>query len=98
MIRKTAAHFSGSCSAAPVLETVLAALLVGAEGFDEAALALGHEDGLAVAAAEGEVGRLLALQRDLVLDRAIGLHQDDRALEDARDIEAAGDVSAQTVD
>src|SRR3954469_19103334 len=84
--------------AAPALEAVLAALLVGAEGLDEAALTLGDEDRLAVAAAEGKIGRLLGSQRDLPLHRAIGLHQRDRALEDARDIEAAGHVGAQAVD
>src|SRR4029078_9715778 len=84
--------------AAPALEAVLAALLGGAEGLDEAALTLGDEDGLAVAAAEGEIGRLLALQRNLPLDSTIGLHQRDGALEDARDIETAGDVGAQAVD
>ena len=84
--------------AAPALEAVLAALLVGAEGLDEAALTLGDEDGLAVATAEGEVGRLLALQGDLALNRTVGLHQRNRALENARDIEAAGDVGAQAVD
>src|SRR3954449_12905555 len=76
-------------SAAPALKAVLAALLVGAEGLDEAALTLSDEDRLAVVASEGEVGRLLGSQRDLPLHRAIGLHQRDRALEDARNIQAA---------
>ena len=47
---------------------MLAAFDVGSEGFDEAALALRQKDGLAVGAAEGEVGRLLGLELDLALD------------------------------
>src|SRR4051794_20694993 len=85
------------CSAMSALEAVLAPRLVGAEGLDEAALALRDEDDLAVAAAEGEVGRLLGLQNDLALDRAVRLHQRDRTLTDARHIEAAGYVGAQPV-
>src|SRR5215467_12891952 len=89
---------NGLSSATPALEAMLATLLVGAEGLDEAALPLRDEHGLAVTAAEGKIGRLPALQGDLALDRAIGLHQRDRPLEDARDIETTGHVGAQTVD
>src|SRR5690349_8681544 len=65
---------------------------------DEAAFLLGHEDGLAVGAAKGEVGRLLPGHRHLALQRSIGADDGDLAGRQPREIDPAVDVGAQAVD
>src|SRR4051794_12365639 len=80
------------------LHAVLASLAVGTKRFDITALALGDEYRFAVGAAEGEVGGLLALQRDFTLDLAVWSHDGNRSFEDSRDQQPPGDVGAQAVD
>ena len=92
------ADIAEQSSTSPHLQAMLSAFHVGAERFDEAALPLGDEHGLAVAAAEGEVGRLLGLERDLANNAAVRRQNGDAALENAGDEQTAAGVGAQAVD
>jgi hypothetical protein len=72
--------------------------LIGKEGFDELAVLLCHEHGLAVTPPEGEVGRLLAEGGHLTHQGAVGVDDRHVAGPRTRDKDAAGDVSAQAVE
>src|SRR5882757_970870 len=80
------------------LQAELASGTICSECFDEAALALCHKYGLAVAAPKGKIGWFLCVQAYFTLDFSVRRQDRNCALQDPGHENPARDIHAQSID